>query len=435
MSAGEIYGRLDFPVLMIIGTTLVAQYFPRKKHGILIFIIGSIINCAIYFLLRFVEFNDTVLNTFLGYLNSPLVYILAIVTLYFSCKASFPSILMAATIGYCVQNFSYCFMSIIRLSLGLEQFEQWYFLALMLIPIFAFFYSLLYLFYLKNEKYRYHIDRLKEKRQIIISAVCILGIAFVSVYSMKTAYESSSDRVWYITYMFNMIVCAISITGEFELLRSRSNAIESTRIKMMWENDKMKYEKSQENIQYINVKMHDLRHRLDSLNGRVSEAELKEIKDSMNLYATMVETGCEVLNMVLNEKYPNFIQNNVHFTSLVKGEKLNYLPKENLYSVFENALTNAYEAVMKLEESKRFISMTSKDYGDYLMIQIENYCIPEKSNTIIGKTTKDDKGLHGYGLLSMKMMMEKFSGKMNTHLNGELFTVSLLFPSETADRF
>lgn len=430
MSAGEIYGYLDFPVLLIVGTTLVSRYFPKRKHYILFFILGSLINIAIYFALR--KFSSSI--GFFARLSSPMVFIMAIITMIVTTKASLSSIFMAGTIGYCIQNFSYCLMSIIRLTIGLDQVEQWYFLALMLIPIFTIFYVILYLFYLRNEKYRYHIDRVQEKRQIFISLICIAGISILSGEAMKTANQFSSNEMWFITYLFNIIVCVLTVTGEFELLRSRAKVIENTRIKMMWENDKYSFQKSQENIQLINVKMHDLRHRIEALNGKISDDELKEFKDNMQLYATISETKCEVLDMVLSEKYPIFIKNNIHFTCLANGEKLNYLPKESLYSIFENALSNAIDAVMKLEENKRVISITSKDFGDYLLLIVENYCDPINTNTMVGRTTKDNNGLHGYGLLSMKMMLDKYHGKMSITKNGELFSLNLIFPSESADR-
>lgn len=429
MSIGEIYGLLDFPILMIIGTTLVARYFPKRKYYFIKFILFSLLNIGVYIL------NRKCFSTFFfGILASSFVFIIAIITLIFTTKASIPSIFMATTIGYCIQNFSYCLMSSIRITIGLKETEQWYFLLLMLVPIFTLTYLFIYLFYLRNEKNRYHIEKINEKRQIFISVICIFGISILSSQAMKVSSQTGSTEFWYLTYGFNMIVCILTITGEFELLRSRSKAIENTRIKMMWENDKYSYQKSQENMQLINVKMHDLRHKLESLNNKISNEDIDELSNNLKFYATISETNCEVLDMILSEKYPSFIQNKVNFTCFVDAKKLNYIPKESLYSIFENAISNAYEAVMKLEEKKRVISITSKDYGDYLFVSVENYC-PSNSNTTIGKTTKDNLGLHGYGLLSMKMMLDKYQGKMSILKNDDLFILNLIFPSKPIDHF
>lgn len=81
----------------------------------------------------------------------------------------------------------------------------------------------------------------------------------------------------------------------------------------------------------------------------------------------------------------------------------------------------------QLPEGKRVIAVTSKDYGDYINIHIENYCDKDKVNTKIGITTKSDKSMHGFGLKSIEMMMKEYKGKMSIKLKEDIFSLDLLF--------
>ena len=44
------------------------------------------------------------------------------------------------------------------------------------------------------------------------------------------------------------------------------------------------------------------------------------------------------------------------------------------------------------------------------------------------KTTKMDKGIHGYGLKSIKYITEKYGGEMDIKFDAETFRLNLVFP-------
>src|SRR5699024_8892122 len=100
-----------------------------------------------------------------------------------------------------------------------------------------------------------------------------------------------------------------------------------------------------------------------------------------------------------------------------------------IYSLFGNALDNAIEAVLPLEEDRRTISLFVKRAHNMVSIHIENYFSGERIfSGDLPVTTKADKEYHGYGMLSMKTVVEKYGGTMAVEIRGDVFCLNLLFP-------
>ena len=48
-------------------------------------------------------------------------------------------------------------------------------------------------------------------------------------------------------------------------------------------------------------------------------------------------------------------------------------------------------------------------------------------------TTKEDKSVHGYGMLSMKMLAEKYGGELFVSVEGDMFDLDIIFPLPGGD--
>lgn len=427
MTIGYIYGKLDFPIFLLLGEWLVAQYFPKRKYFPLRVLFVSVLLIGFNFLQYFIKdlpYEEA--RTFLILLHPTFVFLISFLGMMFSFKATVPSLLMAASVGYCLQNPSYCMASLIRLAIGFDAEDCWYFMFLLVSSIFSIYYFTLYFLYLRDPERRKGIDRIKEKRQIIITFIAASTLSVISCLGMECAARSGLTKSWVVVYLFNIAVGLISVTSELELLTTRRSVKEATRIKTMYEKDKENFKQAKDNIEMVNVKMHDLRHKIDNLSDRLDPNEIEKLKDDMEGYVQLATTSCPALDLVLQEKSIAFANEKIRFTCFMDASPINYIPKESLYSLFENAISNAVEAVRGLEESKRIISMTGRNYGDFYNIRIENYCQGEEEIEV-GKTTKNDKINHGFGLKSIIMIMERYDGRYSIEKQGDIFSLSLVF--------
>lgn len=426
MTASDIYGKLDFPLLLLLGEWLVAQFFPKRRYFPLRCILSFVVVCGF-------NISTFYLNKIDGFYTTPLVlfeplvlFLLSLLGLVFCFKASLPSYLMAATIGYSMQNPSYCLASLVRLAIGFDADEQWYFMLLILLCIFPVYYFILYHLYLKDPNRRKGIHQIKEKRQIIITFVSVSALSVLSSLGMKGANETGFIDMWIYVYLANIAIGVISVTSELELLTSRRSLKEATRIKTMYQKDKESFKQAKDNIEMVNIKMHDLRHKIDNLSNRLDEGEIKELKTDMEGYVQIANTNCSAFDLVLQEKSIVLANEGIRFTCFLDASLLNYIPKESLYSLFENALSNAIEAVRPLPVEKRVISVIGSNFKDYFTIHMENYCKDDNPLTSL-ETTKEDKANHGFGLKSIFMIMNQYDGKYKLTKKDGVFSLDLLF--------
>ncbi len=427
MTAAIFYGHVDFPLLLILGETLIARFFVKRSHSFIRYLLYVLLTIGCNFGLYYL--GKAVNSTFYSISVPFIVFLISLAGLFFCFHASFASYLLAANIGYCLQNTSYCLASLVRMIFGFDADEKWYFMMTILIPIFSLYVFLFEKLYLSKPEKVKGIGQITEKRQIIITFISCIAISFLSSIGMYTAQLSNSPMGWISVYCFNICVGIISITSELELLTSRSKIREAAQIKARYDKDKEAYRQNTENIEMINIRMHDLKHQMDSLSNKLGEEEIKSLKKSIDTFCQKVKTNCAALDFVLQEKGVALLNNQIQLTCMLNGEKLNFMPKEVLYSLFENALSNSIEAVKKLPVEKRLISIRGVDLGDYMHIHIENYS-PSLKNVSLGETSKKDKTSHGYGLKSMKNIMEEHSGKFSYQVEDGIFSLDLFFQLE-----
>ena len=100
----------------------------------------------------------------------------------------------------------------------------------------------------------------------------------------------------------------------------------------------------------------------------------------------------------------------------------------DLYTLFGNAIDNAAEAVMKLPEEKRVISLTTGETGELFSVNIRNFYRGSVSfEGGLPVTTKGDSDYHGFGMKSIKRIVEKYGGDLSVVAGDGVFNLNMLF--------
>lgn len=92
--------------------------------------------------------------------------------------------------------------------------------------------------------------------------------------------------------------------------------------------------------------------------------------------------------------------------------------------LYGNLLDNAIEACRKVPETGRFIRVENKYVSGRLLLVITNS--KENRNSGHLKTTKKDTYTHGYGIASVRRVVEKYNGVVQFKDNGTTFEVSVM---------
>lgn len=202
-------------------------------------------------------------------------------------------------------------------------------------------------------------------------------------------------------------------------------------IDKLWDEDRKHYELAKENIDLINMKCHDLKHQIHNIgkNETLDNKYIKSIEESIMIYDSVIKTGNNALDVSIAEKALICNKNNISLTCMIDGAKLNFIDDSDIYALFGNALDNAIEYLTNfVENEKRFIRIKSKEQNGLYILRVENY-LKDKIELENGlpKTIKIDKNFHGFGVKSIKTIVESYKGEFFITQEDNLFSINMIF--------
>ncbi len=190
--------------------------------------------------------------------------------------------------------------------------------------------------------------------------------------------------------------------------------------------EKRYYQQSKANIEAINRMTHDLKHRLSDIGNKLNEEELESLRQAMKLYDSNIKTGYEVLDTILYEKQLYCSQNGVRLTCMADGSLVSHLSPSHLYSLFDNAIDNAIEAVRNLPDPEsRLCCVSIGKVNSGAEIAVYNYYDASRDDAV---TSKSDRNRHGYGIASMRAVAEHYGGTLSVTRQEGIFTVTVFLP-------
>ncbi|MBQ2070478.1 MAG: sensor histidine kinase [Bacilli bacterium] len=275
----------------------------------------------------------------------------------------------------------------------------------------------------KNAAKTRHYDQIDYRFDLIaitVLLVCVVLSRFTRTSTDKTVIISSG--------LYAITCCTCALVIQFYLRKSLALSKEKQVIENLWDKDKKHYELSKENMEILNIKAHDLKHKLSMLGEKLPADEIASMKKVIDAYDSHLKTGNDALDVILNEKNNNCLAKKISFTFLGSGKNLDFMDIMDMYSLLGNALDNAIEAVDSISDpSMRVITMNIEEKGDAVFIVVRNYS--SKQLTIVDGLPQSSKayesGYHGYGLKSMKRLAQKYEGDITFQQKGEVFTLTV----------
>ena len=286
---------------------------------------------------------------------------------------------------------------------------------------------------LKKDLEELHITR-RELRVVIIIAASVFAMSNLSyldqhglfsgtfvmdIFIIRTLVDLSGIAV---LYAYHVQVKEIQIRFEKDTLH---NIME-----MQYKN----YQLSKENIDMVNQKYHDLKHQINLLKTQAyvgkSTSYLEKMEREIRVYETQNKTGNQILDAVLTNKAMICQNKEIELKFIVDGGALSFMEDMDVSALFGNMLDNAIESAEKQQEKqKRLIWLYVTKEKQFVRIRTENYC-DEKVRFKNGMpvTTKKDRRLHGYGMKSMKKIVEKYGGSVMAGKTDNWFELKILIP-------
>ncbi|MCR5136709.1 MAG: ATP-binding protein [Oscillospiraceae bacterium] len=171
-----------------------------------------------------------------------------------------------------------------------------------------------------------------------------------------------------------------------------------------------------------------MKRHLDDLQGRLTQEEISAISEAMELYDGAIRTGSEIVDTVLCQKKLICDKQGVALSFVCDGAAVRFMEPSRFYSLLDNALENAIEAVTALPKDERLISLSISAENGGARIEVSNYFDP--SVAVENGTSKSDKSRHGYGLKSMRYVAESCGGEVKTETAGNMFFLTITLPNK-----
>lgn len=338
-------------------------------------------------------------------------------------RQSFKRTLFNSSAAYILQN-----LALIVSELCAATVEGKGYILLVQIPITAAVYVLYYFLFARRKGAKAH-----KINSLVIVLISLFSVLVSNVFfSLIVTRGFSQEQI--LPVKFILLVCSnLALFFQFGVLVHAALSDEKAIVEQLLANEQKQHKISQENIDLINIKCHDLKKQLGLIrkcaeNGDI-ETLISDAENAVSVYDESVDTGNANLDLVLTEKQLYCQKNNIRIELMTDGEKIGFLSPTDIYSLFGNALDNAIEGVLDLPEEARTISIEIRQKGRLLSVTVSNPCrsgIAFKEGFPL--TSKSDEKFHGFGTRSMKYIVEKYGGNIVFTEKDDRFTVYILFP-------
>lgn len=235
------------------------------------------------------------------------------------------------------------------------------------------------------------------------------------------------------TKILAIIACIFVISLQQAFVLETEKEEENRFLTTLVENEQSHQKISEESINIINIKVHDLKKLLASLENAPDEKSRNEIVAETNKaigeYSSLAHTMNKTLDNVLFEKNLICQKHGINLIGICDGSSFSFLNNIDLYSLFTNILDNAIEAVLLLPKEDRIIRLRVVSNKGMVQIEATNPFSGEIQKDSSGiKTSKGDRINHGYGLKSIRFLVEKYHGNMVVDTKDNVFSIKILFP-------
>ena len=180
---------------------------------------------------------------------------------------------------------------------------------------------------------------------------------------------------------------------------------------------------------------HDYRNHISVMKNLYRQGSLKELGEYLDMLEsdlstvdTVIKTGNPMADAILNSKLNLALSKNIPVKATVHIPMRLMISELDLCVILGNLLDNAIEASLPLPEKDRMIRIYMDIKETHLYISVTNLCAGKKMPKINGKFLSRRGDGHGFGLVRIDGIVEKYGGYVNRNSEDGAFTTEILLP-------
>ena len=259
--------------------------------------------------------------------------------------------------------------------------------------------------------------------------------AFISLVCSHLMLDYDLSYFWKIFSIISLVLLIISnimifyiVDREYELISTKEQLKAS---KALLENQKQYYEDIFQSQKEIRKTRHDLKNIFIAMLGELNAGRINETKQLVqNKLAEMeqyIDVSNSTNNMIDSVVYSKFVyakQNQIKLEIHKNTDRPIKIDHLDLAVLIANILDNAIEATMQVPNNKH-ISFSLITDNDNIVILTQNPTVNDIDTTHL-MTTKKDKKHHGFGLMSVKSIAQKYNGNYVFECADGIFTSTIV---------
>jgi len=202
----------------------------------------------------------------------------------------------------------------------------------------------------------------------------------------------------------------------------------------MYDNQFEVIKESQKNLRSLR---HDMNNHLALLDNYIQKkdfenasAYLYQIEANLTTPKEFCHTKNTEIDSILNYLLNQAEQLHCEISTKIDVPRQRFMPDFDLNILLSNLLENALEALTKVD--KRILKIYIRYGKKILYISVYNsFDGNTKQKNGLFQTLKPDKELHGYGLMNMQKIIEKYNGKSIFRTDGNMFKADIILYTDS----
>lgn len=282
--------------------------------------------------------------------------------------------------------------------------------------------------------YKYKILETIIKRMLFKNKIIFLSIIVVEWLMLAYGMRMGKWGIYPKNLFINMlcIVCIAAVIIYMAIFYTYQQ-IRNDRISQqaIYDNLKKQYLGLQRIYDLNNQQMHNIKHELIYICNCLEENKIscayessKKYLEKFDLIERKIWTGFSSFDFVLNYKKAEIDRRRINFSLDIDIQQIE-IPEDDLMIILGNLLDNAMEAAEKCEN--KYIKLKSRNINNMLLLKIENNStqLPQVKNGVF-ISNKKNKNEHGFGIESVKRIVDEHEGEIHFQYSENYFQVEIL---------
>lgn len=248
--------------------------------------------------------------------------------------------------------------------------------------------------------------------------------------------------IWFYIFIIYLMETFLAVI----IAKQMRSLIEQAALARQYEDELSYFEQLEKKEEKHREFLHNLSHYFKAIGELAREEQcgqilnlVEELNLSMMKNERIIYTSHKVVNAVLSEKTRMSLEKDIIFDAYVEpGVCFGKTADSDLVAMLGNLLDNAIEAAQHCigEKRKVILRIFMEKEGHVCVMKLIN-CFAETQKPLRYKsgflTYKNEKGLHGIGVKSVKKTAEKYGGYLQCLIEEESFTAILILPVQKSD--